>query len=105
MRPRTILDSLNGVRCALRVINEAKIDATHVLHHLATQVTVDGNFVKAQHALHKQFRLFTNFFDQSHSWQVIFLHGFSTAHIDLGDARIVRKPGFDKYLSVVSSSR
>ena len=71
MRPRTILKSLNGVRCALKVVNEAKIDATHALHHLATQVTVDGNFVEAQHALHKQFELFTNFFDQSHSWQVI----------------------------------
>ena len=91
MRPRTILDSLNGVRCALRVINEAKKDATHVLHHLATQVTLDTNFVEAQHALHKQFKLFTNFFDQAHSWQVIYPIRILTAQILHVVARKVRK--------------
>lgn len=47
------------------------MDATHALHHLASQVVVDENFVEALLALHKQFRIFTDFFDQSHSWQVI----------------------------------
>ena len=70
MRPRTILTSLSSVRCALKVVNEAKRDATHTLHHLASQVIVDGIFVDALHALHNQFKIFTDFFDQAHTWQV-----------------------------------
>ena len=65
-----MLGSLNGVLCALKIVNEAKSDATHDLHYLASQVTVDENFVKVLHKLSQQFSLFCDFFDTKHTWQV-----------------------------------
>ena len=61
---------LNGVRCALNVVIQAKMDATHELNYLASQVVVDQHFVEALHILHKQFGVFIKFFDSKHVWQV-----------------------------------
>ena len=71
VRPRTILDSLNGVRCALEIVLPAKADPTHELHYLASQVIIDSNFVEALHVYHKQIKVFINLFDGKHVWQVI----------------------------------
>ena len=65
------MQSLNGVLCSLKPIAEAKIDPTHPLHYLASQVHFDENFVKAMHAMYRQFSIFTDFFDMKHNWQVI----------------------------------
>ena len=65
-----MLGSLNGVLCALKIVNEAKLDASHELHYLASQVTVDEMFVKALHELSQQFSIFCDFFDSKHTWQV-----------------------------------
>ena len=72
IRPRTIRTALIGVRCALKICEVAKHDATHDLHYLASQVVVDSNFVEAQYELHQQFALFIDFFDKAHNWQVSF---------------------------------
>jgi len=49
---------------------QAKMDATHELNYLASQVVVDQHFVEALHILHKQFGVFIKFFDSKHVWQV-----------------------------------
>lgn len=71
VRPRTQLDALNGVYCSLKPLAEAKIDPNHPLNYLSQNCYVDGNFVKALHAMYSQFAIFTDFFDMKHNWQVI----------------------------------
>ena len=65
-----MLDSMEGVFCSLKPMNEAKHDPSHPLHYLANLISIDENFVQAIHEMYKQFAVFTDFFDRQHTWQV-----------------------------------
>ena len=64
--------SLNGVACALTVVNAAKLDVGHPLNYLASKVVVDQHFVDTLRVLHEQFAIFVDYFDGKHNWQVCF---------------------------------
>ena len=70
IRPRTMLESIQGVYCSLKPMNEARNDSSHPLNHFANSISVDPYFVQALHEMYTQFAVFTDFFDMKHTWQV-----------------------------------
>lgn len=65
-----MLESIQGVYCSLKPMNEARNDPLHPLYHLSNSISVDPYFVQALHEMYTQFAVFTDFFDMKHTWQV-----------------------------------
>ena len=65
-----MLESIQGVYCSLKPMNEAKNDPLHPLYHLSNSISVDPFFVQALHEMYTQFAVFTDFFDMKHTWHV-----------------------------------